>query len=154
MKKTISEKQHKANQLNAKKGGAKTPKGKDIVRFNARKHGILANLVTEDEKDFFEKYKEQLFDDLQPNSVLENILVERIAIHYLKLFRLAKTESTYIKNCLATDIFYSEFSEEEKQALSSCDMKDLLEIYGRYETNIENRLYKAMKEYKHIKQPS
>ena len=38
----ISDKQLEANRFNATKGGVKTGEGKNVVRFNARKHGILA----------------------------------------------------------------------------------------------------------------
>lgn len=76
----------------------KTPEGKAIVRFDARQHGILANLVAEYEENFFKNYLEDLFGKFQPKTVMENILLERIALHYLKLYRLTKIESDYIRH--------------------------------------------------------
>jgi MOSC domain-containing protein YiiM len=97
---TISEKQLEANRQNAQLGGVKSEEGKQIVRFNARKHGILGNLVATYEKDFYNNYLEQLFDELQPASFIENILVERIALYYLKLYRLTKAEAEFMRTCL------------------------------------------------------
>lgn len=47
MKHSISEKQLEANRKNAKKGGVKTSKSKEISKYNALKHGILSNVITE-----------------------------------------------------------------------------------------------------------
>ena len=56
---TVSEKQLEANRANAQKGGVKTPEGKEIVKYNALKHGLLAKEVvitvgdgTEDPEEF------------------------------------------------------------------------------------------------------
>ncbi len=156
MKKAISNKQLKANKNNSLTGGVKTPKGKEIIRFNARKHGILANLIAEYEGDFYKQYVDQLFEELQPNSLIENILVERIALHYLKLFRLCKAESEFMKSCLSsTDNFNTVFKlvndKDYVPVVTHTDIQQLVDIYGRYETTIENRLYRAMRELKEYK---
>jgi len=149
---TISDKQLKANKQNALKGGVKTPEGKEVIRFNARKHGILANLIAEYENDFYKQYTDQLFEELQPKTLIENILVERIALHYLKLFRLAKAESEFMKSCLSsTNEFDLLFEKGYRPVVSHTDIRELGDIYGRYETTIENRLYRAMRELKEYK---
>lgn len=144
---------------NAHKGGVKTPEGKLIVRFNARTHGILANLVAEYENDFYKNYLDELFAELQPDSVVENIFVERIAIHYLKLFRLAKAESEFMKNCLQSSLIFQDLPSGLGESMSPMRIEQihiqrLMEIYCRYEVATENRLYKAikeLKEYRHQK---
>jgi len=40
-----------ANRENGKLGGVKTERGKAVIRFNARKHGILATLLTKYEEE-------------------------------------------------------------------------------------------------------
>ncbi|HAT7922478.1 TPA: hypothetical protein KKW55_001714 [Legionella pneumophila] len=148
----ISDKQLKANKQNAIKGGVKTPEGKDVIRFNARKHGILANLVAQYENDFFKQYIDQLFEELQPKNIIENILVERIALHYLKLFRLAKAESEFMMSCLSSNNDFDRlYGNGFKSIVSYKDIQQLGEIYSRYETTIENRLYRAMRELKEYK---
>jgi hypothetical protein len=154
---TISDKQLEANQHNALKGGVKTDEGKAVVRFNARKHGILANLVAEYENDFYQSYLDQLFDEFQPESIIENILVERIALHYLKLFRLTKAETEFMQSCLhpANLLSNSLLSLTDRDCIPTIrqqHVQQLIEIYGRYETATENRLYRAvreLKEYRH-----
>ncbi|MDX1836046.1 hypothetical protein DIZ81_13325 [Legionella taurinensis] len=148
----ISDKQLKANKRNALKGGVKTTEGKEVIRFNARKHGILSGLVAEYENDFYKQYVDQLFEELQPKTLIENILVERIALHYLKLFRLAKAESEFMKSCLSsTNEFDLLFVNNYKPVVSYLNIQQLANVYGRYETTIENRLYRAMRELKEYK---
>lgn len=149
----ISDKQLEANRLNATKGGVKTDEGKNVVRFNARKHGILGSLIAEYEGDFYNNYLDQLFDEFQPVSIVENILVERIALHYLKLFRLTKAETEFMKSCLHPTKTFSDslFGVTEQgyvPAIKQEQMQKLVEIYGRYETATENRLYRAIQELK------
>lgn len=153
MKKQISNKQQKANVNNALKGGVKTPKGKDIVRFNARKHGILASLVADYEDDFYQKYIDELFDEFEPNTLIEHILVERIALHYLKLYRLVKAECEFMKSCLSTTNDFNDFDKIVQgksfiPIINHVDIQHLADIYGRYETAIENKLYRAIRELK------
>lgn len=93
-----SNKQQIANQQNSLKGGVKTDEGKAVVRFNARKHGILANLVADYEDNFYKNYVDALFEELKPQSIIEQIILERVALHYLKLYRLNKAESEYIRH--------------------------------------------------------
>lgn len=152
----ISDKQLEANRLNATKGGVKTDEGKNVVRFNARKHGILGSLVAEYEGDFYNNYLDQLFDEFQPISIIENILVERIALHYLKLFRLAKAETEFMNSCLhPTTIFGDSLFGVVEQGyvpvIKQEQMRQLVEIYSRYETATENRLYRAIAELKEYK---
>lgn len=156
MKKQISDKQQKANMKNALNGGVKTPEGKNIVRFNARKHGILASLITDYEDDFYKKYLNELFEEFQPNTLIEQILVERIALHYLKLYRVAKAESEFIKGCLSAKSDFYDFDKiilgkDFVPAINQIDVENLAGIYGRYETSIENKLYRAIRELKSYK---
>jgi hypothetical protein len=153
MKMTISNKQLEANRLNSTQGGVKTDEGKEITRFNARKHGILGNLIAEYEGDFYNNYADQLFEELQPKSFIENMLVERIALHYLKLFRLAKAEAEFIQSCLHPpsifgDVLFDVTERGYTPILKQQHMQQLVEIYGRYEIATENRLYRAIRELK------
>jgi hypothetical protein len=149
----ISDKQLQANQINALTGGVKTDAGKEIVRFNARKHGILAILISNYEQDFYHQILDQLIDELNPTTAVETIIVERVAVYYLRLQRLAKAENELIKSCIdkteRNDLFFS-FSDITKQGykpiLSPGDIELLHRLYARYETAIENRLYRAIKE--------
>lgn len=96
MNNTISEKQLIANRENALKGWVKTLEGKKTVSYNAITHWITSERVLGDEKPLFEKIKEELYKDLQPKGYVEQLLVERIAFHQMKLMRVASMEKIYI----------------------------------------------------------
>ncbi len=152
----LSEKQLQANQANSLKGGVKSADGKAVVRFNARKHGILGNLVAHYEDGFYKNYVEELFEEFQPRNIIENILVERIALYYLKLYRLTKAEMEFLRSCIEPSKFNygSLFDDVEKgymPIVNAAHMHQLLEVYSRYETAIENRLYKAISQLNQYK---
>ena len=90
---TVSAKQLQANKKNAQKGGVKTPEGKEIVKYNALKHGLLAKEVVITIGDGAENPEEfnallgDLKTQLAPEGTLEEILVEKIAVAYWRLRR-------------------------------------------------------------------
>jgi exoribonuclease R len=150
----VTNKQLEANRSNCKLGGVKTTEGKNIVRFNARKHGILSKLINADEKSTYKDYIEQLYNELQPNNIIEDILVERIAVHYIKLTRLMKAESEYMAYVTNLDEFDFDItftSKNDKPAISTDNFEKLISLYQRYEVSTENRLYKAIDELRKIK---
>jgi hypothetical protein len=91
-----SEKKAEANRRNALKStGPKTPEGKDAVRLNALKHGLLSQAVLlpgEDEKALRE-LGQSLRAELQPVGELESLLVDRIIASYWRLRRLGRVEA-------------------------------------------------------------
>ena len=80
---TVSEKQLEANKKNAPKGGVKTPEGKEIVKYNAIKHGLLAKevVITIGEgveiPEEFNALLKDLKTQLQLEGVLEEMLLEK-----------------------------------------------------------------------------
>lgn len=158
-----TEKQIQSNRENAKLGGVKTEEGKAVSKYNALKHGIFRETISEYEKDLEEHLAERLDDELKPRGVIEKMLLDRIAVYYLKLFRVAKAEREYMRAKLNPRV------EETKDLLAPTDyiktivknegyipqiganvVKDLLDVYARYEATIENRLYKALHELQRI----
>ena len=80
-----SDKQIDANRRNALKStGPKTPEGKDAVRLNALKHGLLSRktLLPGEDEEALREPDERLREELQPVGVLENLLVDRIVASY------------------------------------------------------------------------
>ena len=91
-----SEKQVQANRRNALKStGPKTPKGKDAVRLNALKHGLLSQevLLPGEDEGTLEGLSERLRAELQPVEELESLLVERIIAIIWRLRRLGRVEA-------------------------------------------------------------
>jgi hypothetical protein len=144
----ISEKQQIANEKNAQLGGVKTQEGKDIVKFNAQTHCIFRETITEYEKGDYSDIIERLISELKPLGIIEEILVERIATCYIKLYRLAKAENEHIKTSIHPEEFELTFPAENGYSpkVNSKAVEGLVNIYARYETTIENRMYRALHE--------
>ena len=130
---------------NPKPGGVKTEEGKTISKFNAIKHGILRNSITDYEQDFYSNILEDLQSEFKPKGILEHILIERIALCYLKLFRVQKAETEYMKSTLKPA-----FTETELPAWGTVNadgytpeirpenIEKIYTTYSRYETTTEN----------------
>jgi hypothetical protein len=150
----ISKKQLLANQNNAQLGGVKTDEGKIKVRFNALKHGIWGTLISEYESDIYQDLLTDLMDELRPQGIIQNMMVERIAVAYLRMYRLAKAENEFIQATLnpSSPEITLKFNDDgydsriDKQAVSA-----MLDVYSRYETTIENHFYRALKELQSYK---
>ena len=92
-----SEKQIQANQRNARKStGPKTPEGKAAARYNATKHGLLAEevLIPGEDEAHLADLGERLRDELQPMGELENMLMDRIIAAYWRLRRVGRVEAS------------------------------------------------------------
>jgi hypothetical protein len=156
--KKVTEKQLKANRENGKLGGVKTEEGKEISKFNAIRHGILRQSISEYEEFDLLNLFNSLYRDFSPKNTLEEILVERIAIAYVKLLRVAKAEAELMKT--ATDptvesrlMDLEVYKEKEgyKPVVTISHMESLSSHYTRYETSIENRMYKAINKLLELK---
>src|SRR5215213_11591877 len=91
-----SEKQAEANRRNALKStGPKTPEGKDAVRLNALKHGLLSQeiLLPGEDEEALRELDQNLKVELQPVGELESLLVDRIIASYWRLRRLGRVEA-------------------------------------------------------------
>ncbi|MHC4645130.1 MAG: hypothetical protein ACYTBJ_06495 [Planctomycetota bacterium] len=111
---SVSKKQLAANRNNAPKGGAKTPEGRAVVKYNALKHGLLAKetVITvgdgAENPEEFNRLLQDLNEQLKPEGILEEMLVEKIAAAYWRLRRAYAYEVGLIKQELDTaeDDFY------------------------------------------------
>ena len=90
-----TEAQVAANRKNAKSAGVRTPEGKAVSRLNARKHGIFASALTPEDAAELGLIEERLAGDLRPVGAVEEILVETLAMTYLRLQRCARAEAEY-----------------------------------------------------------
>jgi hypothetical protein len=157
-----STKQIQANRSNAKRGGVKTTAGKAVSKYNAQKHAILRQTITEYEGDFYKSLIFELESNFNPVGKMEELLVERVAVHYIKLFRIQKVETEYMKSMLKPHKTHFEggfnlapIGDPEVEVvdiegyvprLDSVIAETLSKTFGRYETTIENKLYKAVHE--------
>ena len=107
MPKTVSDKKRAANRRNVQKStGPKTAKGKACSARNALKHGLLAKDVVIDTPDAAERQSDfdallaDLIAGLQPQGIIEETLVERIATCYWRLRRAHRLEVGAIRGAL------------------------------------------------------
>src|SRR3989344_6735861 len=94
------------NQINANKEnsllstGPATEEGKQKIKYNALTHGILQRDLTPYEDSSLDELKEALFEEEKPKTLISQLLLERVAIHTIRLKRIIKAESEYIKTIL------------------------------------------------------
>jgi hypothetical protein len=123
-----SDKQADANRRNALQStGPKTPEGKDAVRLNALKHGLLSQellLPGEDEAALM-GLTERLMADLQPEGALEILLVEDIIVAYWRLRRFRRVEADMFARQLYEDM--REQAQSEAESYEGGDLTDLIE---------------------------
>ena len=89
IKKTVTDKTVAANRENAKKStGPKTESAKSNLKYHAVKHGLLTKallLRNEKEEEEFQGLADKLESDFKPRNVVEEMLVEDIAVSWWKL---------------------------------------------------------------------
>jgi hypothetical protein len=157
-----TEEQINANRENAQLGGVKTPEGKAISRLNAVKHGILTNLLTEEENKEATQIQDELIEEYQPQTTTELILIERISIWYVRLRRAVKAESELLTMIYNPRITKStpflpelpQFEEVIKEGYTPkvkvTDIDTLEGIYLRYESALERNFFRALHELQRI----
>lgn len=150
----VSQKQLEANRQNAKLGGVKTEEGKAISKYNALKHGILSKEVLldgEDEKMLVEVGK-KLRAELEPQTELELVLVDRITANVWRLRRVLQIEREMMDDDRSSMTFALSDSKKTLGGAVSHDFANS-DTYGkliRYETSIERGIYKALHELQRI----
>jgi hypothetical protein len=151
----VSEKQLVANRENAKKGGPKTEAGKDIVRLNALKHGLLAEdlILPEEDSKLLNVIWERLLVELEQEGTLEEMLIACIVSSFWRRQMAIRLESDYLgeqfmlcmialeKDGLET---WSNFVERE------LGNKNGWQNLIRYQTGFENKFYKAIHELQRV----
>jgi len=145
-----SKKQITANQNNSLKAtGPITIEGKAIVAQNAVKHGILSNKtpVDDDERIDFQLYASQLYENFEPTTPLESLLVDRIISSSWRLRRIVHIEALMLKNSTKNDwpdkTYKDIFCGYSGQAMA---------ILSRYERTLENSVFRSLQELRNIQE--
>src|SRR3989338_6297019 len=150
----ISQKQLEANRENAKLGGVKTEEGKAVSKYNAIKHGLLSKEVLlegEGEKTLVEMGK-KLRAELEPQTELELVLVDRITANVWRLRRVMQIEREMMNNDRFTTDYLGKTIEKTLGEALSYDFANN-DTYGkliRYEASIEKGIYKALHELQRL----
>ena len=149
-----------ANNQNAKLGGVKTQSGKQISKYNASKHSILRETLTEYDSATCKKLIKGIYDFYKPKDIIERILVDRVVVCTVRLQRVRKAEEEYILSVLHPSVIggFKDINDiigitEEGYVpkLGKTNVEDLSGVYSRYETMIEYRLFRSMHELERLK---
>ena len=149
----ISEKQLKANQKNAKLGGVKTEKGKEIIKYNAIKHGLLSEKIVikgEDSEEFC-LLRKNIIKEINPIGPIEYFLAERVVANMWRLNRVLSIEKSLIEynNNDLMVAFGGKMQKERERNIKILE-KESLDRLIRYKKSIEHSLFNDLKylEYK------
>jgi hypothetical protein len=80
-------------------GGPKTEEGKEVVRWNATRHGIRSPAPVVpgvEKKEDWEEHRDGVLDSLSPEGHLELVLAERVALLSWRLHRVVRYETESI----------------------------------------------------------
>lgn len=131
------------------KRGVKTDAGKEISKYNAQKHSILRDAPTKYEAMDISALRDDLIEDLKPVGRMQEILVDIVALNTVKLARVVKSESEYVKQILSPvirgELDVVVFRPTQHEYQMEADFTDKkFQIFSRYQTAMENRIYKAL----------
>jgi hypothetical protein len=156
----------KTNRRNAAKSTG--PKDTTSTRFNAVKHGLLAEGVTElDAPESFPDFCAKLAAELKPVGEIESFLTRRIALGMVRLRRVTLLEAEFLTAQLNPPVTKTRLSPVNQiaemdadqieevdpgiPARLSADAADaLVNTFSRYETAIENKLFRAMNQLERL----
>jgi hypothetical protein len=140
---SISAVQLVANQNNAKKStGPVTVQGKQTVANNALKHGVFSKslILADEDPDEYKSLLDQLLLELHPSGLLEQTLVERIALTLWRQRRLVRAETANIESGRLAKQIVLAVNQELELSYTSRELKesDLIPFeakhYGWYES--------------------
>src|SRR5450755_3742064 len=113
-----SEAQIEASRRNgAQSHGPVTPEGKQRSSQNAVKHGLTARTVVlcSENHELFEQLEQDYIDSLQPCTILELHLVQRIAVAEWRIRRAWAVETAITDHCLA------DHKAQDEREYADCD---------------------------------
>jgi len=140
-----------SNRKNAERSTG--PRDTNSTRLNAVQHGLLAKGITElDDAVEYESLLQRLKQTYRPVGDLEAFFVQRVAFHMIRLQRIARLEAEYItseihppvKQSLADLLGPTVIEAGVPAAVGARGAINLVSGFQRYETSIENKLYRDL----------
>ena len=124
---SISAVQLIANQNNAKKStGPVTLRGKQTVANNALKHGVFSKslILSDEDPTEYKSLINQLLQELHPSGLLEQTLVERIALTLWRQRRLVRAETANIESGRLAKQIVIAINQELELSYTSRELKE------------------------------
>lgn len=163
-----TEKALQRSETNRRNAQASTgPRNTASTRYNAAKHGLLSEGVTElDDADEFRRLADEVRSQYQPVGAVEDSIVRQIVLCLVRLRRAGALEAEYITSCLNPPItetrvvrkgehaeFFASMSDVTETVvvdpgiptrLGSVTVESLTNTFHRYEATIENKLQRNL----------
>jgi hypothetical protein len=142
-----------ANRVNGQKSHG--PKNTRSTRFNATKHGLLAEGITElDDAAGYRTILSDLIREKIPTGALETFLVQSAALDMVRWPRARRLEAEYITGELnpPTYLGLPDLDELDPGLPASIASKALQELVTlqRYESSFGNRLFRTLHELERL----
>jgi hypothetical protein len=116
-------------------GGPVTEEGKEIVRWNAARHGIRSPAPVVpgiEKKQDWEAHGEGVLDSLKPEGHLETVLAERVALLSWRLHRVTRYETESI--ALSQESLEDELARRRRYSASIAEGIHPQDVRGAHES--------------------
>lgn len=149
-----------ANRING--GKSRGPKDTTSTRFNATKHGVLAQGLTElDDADVYRSLLNNLREEKAPVGMVETWLVESVALDMMRLRRARRLEAEFITGELNPPTIEDAFGLPDLSesiivdpglpaAIGAAGGQRLVNVFQRYETTFLNRMLRLLHELERL----
>ena len=148
-----SERQVRANRENVLRStGPRTEEGKAAVGKNALKHGLLSSqvLLSDEDEVAFTGFRRSIYEQLQPEGELEELLADRVCSSAWRLRRLIRVEAKLFelerKDFRGVDVGPAQSFKVAAHGHNG----DTFSKLSRYESAIERGLFKALHELQRL----
>jgi hypothetical protein len=155
---SASEKKVAANRING--GKSHGPKNKTSTRFNATKHGLLAEGISElDDAKEYQILLTNLQKEKAPVGLVETMLVKSIALDITRLGRARRLEAEYITAELNPPTYSSLLPDLCEPTVVDPGIPPAIgfeggqrrvNVYQRYETTFLNRILRLLHELERL----
>ena len=149
-----------ARKQNAQFAGVKTPEGKAISRLNARKHGVFASALTPLDHLELAAIYDEFAETAQPVGAIEEALVEKMALCWLRLQRCARAEAELHADVWLPTVRELRDAEDGRDEpwrradrsgfFKPHTFERLVSLVHRYDTSLTNQMMRLMHELERV----
>jgi hypothetical protein len=118
--------------------------------LNAVKHGIFVTATSGTELRRLRRYIRRFASELQPVGAIEEALVEKIAVTYLRLQRCALAEFVYYDATWRPQPGRQITGIED--VFNGASFEKTATLISRYDTTLTNQLTKLLREFAHVQE--
>ncbi len=147
-----TKKQIKANKKNAQKSTG--PKDTSKTIKNSYKHGLTSDTVFCNlHQKWINNFTEDFKEHFKPRDIMENLLVEKMAICWFRMHKSFDTEQHLygeeFKKAVKSEIYRSSMNNEQPTIPKTVfvPLTEQNELIQRYETSSERSFYRALKAF-------